>query len=392
MKYDFDRIIDRTHTGSYKWDQSEKLFGNPDIIPMWVADMDFQAPQPVVEALRKRAEHGIYGYTFRPQSYIEAVAEWQKKRHGWEVDLDWISTSPGVVTALSLAVDTMTKPGDKIILQAPVYYPFYDVIARNGREIVNNPLRLENGRYTMDLELLEQQIDGSVTMLLLCNPHNPGGRVWTREELERLGEICLKHNILVVSDEIHGDLVFKGYKHTPFASISEEFAQNSITCIAPTKTFNIPGIQTSQVIIPNEKFRKAYNDRLKTLSLHMENCFGGLATESCYNFGEEWLEQLLEYLQGNLTFLTKYLSEKLPEIGVIIPEGTYLVWLDCSAISRDADTLKELMFKEAGVAFSEGSVFGKEGEGFLRVNIACPRSVMAEGLERFAKAARNRLS
>ncbi len=388
MKFDFDRIIDRSNTASYKWDQSEKLFGSRDILPFWVADMDFQAPPAVVEAITARAEQGIYGYTIRPQSYYDAIIGWQKRRHGWDVEQEWISSSPGVVTALSILVDTLTEPGDKVVLQAPVYYPFYDVIKMNGREVVNNPLVLQDNRYEMDLKQLESVLDGKVKMLLLCNPHNPGGRVWTREELQALGELCLKHNVIVVSDEIHGDLVYKGHQHIPFPSISAAFAEQSIVCTAPSKTFNLPGLQESTVIIPNSRYRTLYNRKLKALSIHMQSFFGETAVESCYNKGEEWLEQLLVYLSGNLVFLTRYFETHLPEVKVMQPEGTYLVWLDCSNISRDPEQLKRLMFREAKVAFSEGSVFGEEGAGFLRVNIACPRALLAQGLERFANAVR----
>ncbi len=387
MKYDFDKVTDRRNTACYKWDQSEKLFGDKDVLPMWVADMDFQAPPEVVEAIVRRAEHGIYGYTVRPQSYYDAIIGWQRRRHGWELEQDWISSSPGVVSALSLMVEIMTEPGDKVILQAPVYYPFYDVIKMNGRTVANNPLRLEDRRYTMDFDQLEQMLDSRTKLLLLCNPHNPGGRVWTREELERLGEICLKHGIFVVSDEIHEDLVFKGRRHIPFASISEAFAQNSATCTAPSKTFNLAGLQTSNVIIPNPQIRRAYNHRLKALSIHMEGYFGETAVESCYTHGDEWLDQLMAYLQDNLDYLLDYFQRHLPQVKVMPPEGTYLVWVDCRGLSTDVQALKELMYNKAGVAFNEGSSFGKEGEGFLRINIACPRSLLKEGLRRFVSAA-----
>ncbi|XID93280.1 MalY/PatB family protein [Paenibacillaceae bacterium WGS1546] len=391
MKYDFDRRIDRTGTASYKWDQSEKLFGRADIVPLWVADMDFEAPKEVVEAVVRRANHGIYGYSARTQGYYDAIIGWLKRRHGWTVEQDWITSSPGVVPALSLLVLTQTEPGDGIILQSPVYYPFFDVIKANGRNIVDNPLILKDGQYTIDFELLEEQAKAGAKMLLLCSPHNPGGRVWTREELDRIGDICAKHGLLVVADEIHHDLIFPGHKHTPFASISERFAQISATCIAPSKTFNLAGLQSAAVVIPNESIRRKYNTMLKTLSIHMENYFGLAATEAAYTHGDEWLDQLLVYLEGNLDALLAFVEERLPQVNAIKPEGTYLVWLDCTAISDKPEELKKLMFEQAGVAFSEGSVFGRQGAGFLRVNLACPRSLLLEGLERFARAA-NRLA
>jgi cystathionine beta-lyase len=386
MKYDFDKRIDRTNKASYKWDQSEKLFGRSDILPLWVADMDFEAPKEVVEAITQRAEQGIYGYTIRTQSFYDAIIGWLSRRHQWSILQEWITSSPGVVPALSLIVQAFTEPGEGIILQSPVYYPFYDVIKMNGRTVVDNPLILEDGHYSINYELLEQQARDGAKMLLLCSPHNPGGRVWKREELKRIGDICLKYNVLVVADEIHQDLVFSGHKHVPFASLSESFAQISITCIATSKTFNLAGIQAASVIIPNEEIRRKYNGLLKTLSLHLESYFGLTAIESSYTYGDEWLDQLLEYLEGNLNALLEYAEKHLPQVKIIKPEGTYLVWMDCRSISDNPQVLKQLMFEKAGVAFSEGSVFGKQSAGFLRVNIACPRSILIEALEKFSAA------
>ncbi|TJY41032.1 pyridoxal phosphate-dependent aminotransferase [Cohnella pontilimi] len=391
MKYDFDHAPDRKGTASYKWDQSEKLFGHEDVLPLWVADMDFAPPKEVVDEIVRRAQLGVYGYTFRTPEYAEAVSGWLKRRHGWEIQHDWISqSSPGVVTALSMSIYTFTEPGDKVILQAPVYYPFYDVIKMHGREVVENTLVLREGRYEVDFDLLEQQAADGAKLLLLCSPHNPGGRVWTREELTRIGDICVRHGVLVVADEIHHDLVLRGHKHTPFASIKEEFAQISLTCIATSKTFNLAGLQSACVIIPNAELRRRYNQALKTFSVHMESYFGLTAIVSAYTYGDEWLEQLLDYLEGNLDYMTQFLAEKLPEIKVIRPEATYLVWMDCSAISKDPADLKKLMYDEARVAFNEGSVYGKPGAGYLRVNIACPRSILIEALERFTRAVRSR--
>lgn len=386
MKYDFDKRIDRTNTASYKWDQSEKLFGRSDILPLWVADMDFEAPKEVVEAITRRAEQGIYGYTIRTKGFYDAIIGWLSKRHGWNIKQDWITSSPGVVPALSILVQEFTEPGDSVILQSPVYYPFYDLIKMNGRTVVDNALILEKGQYSIDFELLEQQAKEGAKLLLLCSPHNPGGRVWKREELERIGEICAKYNVLVVADEIHHDLVFSGHKHIPFASLSEACAQSSVTCIAPSKTFNLAGLQAASVIIPNEEIRRKYNAKLKTLSLHMESYFGLTAIESSYTHGEQWLDQLLSYLEGNLNYLLEYAENHLPDVKVMKPDGTYLVWMDCTAISDKPQELKQLMFDKAGIAFSEGSVFGSQGAGYLRINIACPRSILAEALDKFASA------
>ncbi|EFM10015.1 aminotransferase class I and II [Paenibacillus curdlanolyticus YK9] len=386
IKYDFDKVINRYGTASYKWDQSEKLFGRADLLPLWVADMDFEPPHEVVEAIKERANQGIYGYTIRTKGYHEAVEGWLLRRHGWQIQHDWISSSPGVVPALSLVVQAFTKPGDSVILQSPVYYPFYDVIRMNDRVVVDNALVLKEGRYEMDFDLLEKQAAEGAKLLLLCTPHNPGGRVWTREELERVAEICIKHGVLVVADEIHHDLVYSGHKHTPFSALSEEIAQQTITCIATSKTFNLAGLQAATVIIPNDKIRNKYNYLLKTLSIHMESYFGLTAVESAYNHGDEWLDQLIPYLEENVNLVLAFVQKRLPQIKAMKPEGTYMVWLDCRAISEDPQKLKKLMFEQAGVAFSEGSVFGKQGAGYLRINVACPRSILTEALERFAAA------
>lgn len=385
--YDFDRRIDRTGKGTYKWDQSEKLFGRKDILPLWVADMDFEPPKEVVEAIVERAKEGIYGYTIRTEAYYEAIAGWMSRRHGWNVKHEWITSSPGVVPALSLIVMAFTEPGDGVILQSPVYYPFYDVIKMNGRKVLDNALILKEERFEIDFDLLEEQAK-EAKLMLLCSPHNPGGRVWTREELTRIGEICLKHGVLIVADEIHHDLVFSGHKHTAFASISEAFAQQSFTCVATSKTFNLAGLQAASVIIPNAELRRKYNYLLKTLSIHMESFFGQTAVVAAYNHGDEWLDQLLAYLEGNRDFLIDYVSREIPQVKPMKPEGTYMVWLDCRAISDNPQELKQLMFERAGVAFSEGSVFGGQGQGYLRVNLACPRSLLAEALEKFAQAVR----
>ena len=387
MKYDFDEVIDRTNYHSVKWDELETTFGAKDVFPMWVADMEFRSPQPVIEAIKKAAEHGIYGYTSRPDSYYKAIIDWMERRHNWKVKKDWLAFSPGVVPALGFIIRAFTQPGDKIVVQPPVYYPFFRVIENNGCHVVNNPLKLSNKKYFIDWEDLERKVDDPrVRLLILCSPHNPVGRVWQEEELIILGEICLKHNIIVVSDEIHADILFKGYKHIPFASISPAFAHNSITCTAPSKTFNLAGLQTSTIIIPNKKYYKIYNNSLDNLALDENNVFGLVALEAAYRYGEEWLEQLLSYLNENLKFLVKYFKESIPKIKVIKPEGTYLIWLDCRQLGLGAKDLNNFMIKKAGVALDDGHWFGAEGKGFMRINIACPRSFLEEGLGRIERA------
>jgi len=386
MPYDFDTIIPRTGTSSLKWDQAKALFGSADVLPMWVADMDFHAPPEAVEALKQRAAHGVFGYTVRPQSYFEAIIDWQKRRHGWTIPQQWLCGSPGVVTALSLLIEMLTEPGDRVMLQSPVYHPFYQIISANRRTIVRNPLRYANGRYEMDLEEMERQfVSENVKLLLLCSPHNPVGRVWTRDELTALGNLCLKHGVIVLSDEIHGDIVYPGHKHIPFAAISEAFARQSVTCIAPSKTFNIAGLHSSITIIANDDWRGQFNHRLQTLSLNSENCFAQVAVEACYRHGEPWLNALLAYLNENVDTLLGFLAENLPEVKVTRPEGTYMAWLDCREISTKPSELKKLMYDYAKVAFNEGSMFGEEGAGFLRLNFGCPRALLLEGLQRFAR-------
>ncbi|MCM2534727.1 pyridoxal phosphate-dependent aminotransferase [Neobacillus pocheonensis] len=380
MKYNFDQEICRQGTDCEKWDNLKNQFGVKDVIPMWVADMDFKSPQPVIEALKQRAEHGVYGYGLRSDSYMESIVDWIKRRHRWSVKKEWITHSPGVIPALSLSIKSFTNPGDKIIIQPPVYHHFARVIQAAGREIVSNPLMLENGRYSMDFEDLEAKIDAKVKMLILCSPHNPIGRVWSKEELTRLGQLCIKHNILIVADEIHFDFVYKTHTHIPFASISEEFANHSLTCIAPSKTFNLMGVQTSSIIIPNQQLRDRYDQELHTLSIGSPNIFGVVALEAAYRYGEEWLDQLLEYLQGNLEYTLSYFSDNIPQINVIQPEGTYLVWLDCRELSFSVKELDEFMLQRARVAMNEGHIFGREGEGFMRLNIACPRSMLKNAL------------
>ncbi|MBM7692041.1 cystathionine beta-lyase [Peribacillus deserti] len=385
MKYDFDKHIIRTNTGSVKWDHSETLFGDKDILPMWVADMDFKAPQPVIDALIEKAEHGIFGYTKGLGSYHDAIIGWMKERHKWEVKSEWICHSPGVVPALNLIVQTFTDPGDKIIIQHPVYYPFTKVIEMNGRTVVSNPLKVENGQYVMDYLDLEEKIDEEVKMMILCSPHNPVGRVWTREELIRVGEICLKHNILMVSDEVHADLVLKG-DHTVFAAISDEFAQRSIICTAPSKTFNLAGLQTSNIIIPNPEIREKFSNALEANFMGGMNTFGVAATESAYRYGEEWLDQLLVYVQANFDYLAGYIETHLQDLVVYPLEGTYLAWIDCRELGLDHQALEELIHKEAKVALNQGYIFGEGGEGFIRLNLACTRSTLEEGLQRIERA------
>ena len=395
MKYDFDREINRKGTNSVKWEfikqRDDLLFREePDdssastrLLPMWVADMDFPCPEPVVEALAARAQHRIFGYTSPTASYYSAIVNWMSKRHGWEIAPEWITNTPGVVPALNMLVKTYISPGDKVLIQTPVYYPFNKAVENSDGVLVTNSLLYEDGRYSMDFADLEEKTkDPQVKMAILCSPHNPVGRVWTRDELLRFGEICIKNNVLVVSDEIHGDLILDGYVFTPFAGINEDFAQKSIICAAPSKTFNLAGLKTSNIIIPNEQLRGSFKKTLERTGLRGVSTFGIVALEAAYNHGEEWLAQVLVYIMGNLRYLEEYIAEYLPQITVVPLEGTYLVWLDCRRLGLGKMELEQVMLKEAKVYLGEGYIFGVEGEGFERINIACPRTVLVEALER----------
>jgi cysteine-S-conjugate beta-lyase len=399
MHYDFDREIDRRGTNSAKWEsiQSEddalqwehtdRFFGQGRTLPMWVADMDFACPKPVVEALVARATHGIYGYTAPTDSYHQALIEWMRRRQGWEVSPEWICFSPGVVPALCMLVQAFTLPGEAVLIQPPVYYPFFSAIAKNGAIAVTSPLILEAGRYRMDYDdLARKAADPRVKMAILCSPHNPVGRVWSRAELQQFADICLEHDILIVSDEIHGDLILPGHSFTPFAALGSDLARQAVICTAPSKTFNLAGLHTSNIIVPDADLRALFQRTLDRNGIFDIGTFGMVALEAAYNHGEDWLSQVLEYLQGNVAFLRQYVTTHIPQISVIEPEGTYLVWLDCRKLGLGRLELKDLMLKRAKVYLDEGYIFGAEGEGFERINIACPRSVLAEALERIRDA------
>jgi cystathionine beta-lyase len=391
VKYDFDKVIDRRQTGCVKWDFLHEFYGEKDLLPMWVADMDFESPRPVVEALERRAQHGIYGYCRCTSAYFEVTMEWIERRHGWKIKKEWIVFCPGLVPAVSMLVRTFARPGDKVVLQMPAYYPFMRAIENNGLHVLNNPLKLQDGQYRMDFEDLEQRVkDKRARILILCSPHNPVGRVWRPEELVRLGEICVEHGLLVIADEVHSDLIRKGFKHTPFASLATDFLNQSITLSAPSKTFNLAGLHTSNVIIADPQKRREFEVQLLSNGISGPNAFGAVALEAAYRHGEEWLEQLRDYLEENLAFLKGFSKERIPEVRVIEPEGTYLVWLDFRKLGLGKDGLERLMQKEARVALDEGYIFGEaEGAGFERINIACPRAILQEGLERIESAVRS---
>ena len=381
MKYNFDEIINRRNTNCVKWDR-----GQEDVLPMWVADMDFKAATPILKAIEKKVEFGVFGYTLLSEEYYQAIIDWWTRRHQWELKKEWLVFSPGVVPSLKNIIEAFTKPGDKVLIQSPVYYPFYRVIKSNECEVVTSPLKLVNNKYEMDFEDLEKKLtEQEIKLFILCSPHNPGGRVWTKDELVKVGELCLKHGVLVVADEIHCDLVYKGYKHTPFGSISEEFAQNSITCVAPSKTFNLAGLTTSNIIIPNKTLKATVENVFESNEVSDANIFGIEALIAAYNESEDWLEQLLKYLGENLEYLTKFFEENLPKLKVVKTEGTYLVWIDCRALGMNSEELTKFFLREAKVWFNDGKMFGADGEGFVRINVACPREYITEGLTRIKK-------
>jgi cystathionine beta-lyase len=354
---------------------------------MWIADMDFASPPEVTEALKKRVAHPLYGYTQRTEGYYNGLINWMKKRHGWSgIPRDWILFSPGVVAGFTYAIQAYSQPGDKIILQPPTYYPMKNSILNNGRQLVDNPLQLVKGRYVMDYEDLEKKIDGRTKMILLCSPQNPVGRVWTRAELEQLVEVCEKKDILIISDEIHNDLILGKIKHTPTSIISEDAMQRTVTLVATSKTFNLAGLTNASAIIPNKKLRDAYQNVITNNSTHNTNIFGIVAQEAAYTKGEAWLEELLVYLRGNFKYFEEFINEKIPGLKVYPLEGTYLAWVDFTSLGMSDAELKEFMLKKAKLWLDEGTMFGVGGSMFMRFNIACPRSVLKQALERLEKA------
>ncbi len=387
----FDTVIDRRNTGSEKWDKVDQLFGGENLLPLWVADMDFRTPPEVLGALAQKATHGIFGYTSYMDSTYNSVINWFSRRHGWEIKKEWIQFSPGVVPAINLLIQTFTDPGDGVIIQRPVYHPFARVIENNGRRVLNNPLRQNNsGIYEIDFQhLREQAKKPAARMMLLCTPHNPVGRVWSMEELLEIISICRENNILLISDEIHCDLIFNNHKHIPLHTLAHDFKDNVITCTAPSKTFNIAGLQISNTIISDEvKFKKFRNSLMKASMLD-PNSFATAAMEAAYNSGDQWLDNLLTYLKGNYDFLKAFVSSNLNKAEVIDLQGTYLAWIDFRKYNLSTDDLDNLFIKKASVAPSPGYVFGPEGAGFMRFNLACPRSVLEEGMKRVAEAFRD---
>lgn len=384
--YNFDEIIDRRGTNCVKYDQLEERFGDRNLIPLWVADMDFRTPDFIVNALRERCDHEIFGYTFDSDEYYQSIINWVHYKHDWNIEREWLSYIPGIVKGIALAVQCFTEKGDKIIIQPPVYHPFRIVPESLGREVVYNPLKLGDEGYEMDFEQLEQVIDDRCKLLILSSPHNPGGIVWSKETLIRLAEICARQGVLVISDEIHAEMAFPQYKHRPFASVSQEAADNSITFMAPSKTFNIAGIVTSYAIVPNEVIRKRFYSFLEAGEFNAGTIFAYTATIAAYTYGAEWLQQMRNYVMNNVRFVSDYLKYHIPSIKVYQPQASFLVWLDCRELRLPQEELVALFTKKAGLALNDGAMFGPGGEGFMRLNIGCPRSVLEQALDSLKKA------
>lgn len=380
MKYNFDQIVDRKNTNALKTDALEPRYGNPDLIPMWVADMDFLSPPAVTEAIIERAKHGIFGYTCPSQAYYDSIINWVERHHNWKIEQEWITFIPGIVKGIAFVIDCFTSKEQKVIIQPPVYHPFRIIPTLHRRPIVDNPLVLDAGQYRMDLEGLKKSIIPECRILILCNPHNPGGRVWTRQELIDIAEICYDNNILVISDEIHSDLAFTPHKHIPFASVSEKAAQNSITFMAPSKTFNIAGIVSSFSVIPNKELRAKFNAYLSSSELEEGHIFAYLAAQAAYEHGDEWLVEVKDYLWKNITFVDEYLKANIPQIKAMLPQASFLIWLDCKALNLNQKDLVSLFVDDAKLALNDGVMFGKGGEGYMRMNIGTPLANIEKAL------------
>ena len=392
MKYNFDELIDRRNTGAVKTDLCKKMFGTNDLIPLWVADMDFRTPDFIIDAINNRCKHPILGYTVPDEEYFNSIIRWIDVRHGWKLERNWLGFLPGIVPGLAFAVNALTQTGDQIIIQPPVYPPFIQVPSKNGRELIYNPLKVVEGRFEMDLKDLEYKITDRTRMFILCNPHNPGGRTWDADTLIKVAEICHKHGVLVVSDEIHSDMALPGNVHTPFASVSELAEQNSITYMAPSKTFNMAGLVSSSYIIPNSEIRKKFSDFMDNSELANGNIFAYVAAQAAYENGTEWLTEMIRYIQGNVNYIVEFLEKNVPQIKPMIPQASFLIWLDCAGLEMNSHQLQAFMVKEARLGLNKGTTFGPGGEQHLRLNIGCSREVLKQAMEQLKSAINSRLN
>lgn len=386
---DFDEIIDRRNTCSIKYDFTVKR-GKPEgVMPLWVADMDFRTPDCVIHALEEKARHGIFGYSESMDDYFDVLKEWFISQYSWDIKPEWLIKTPGVVSAINTAVHSLTEPGDPVLIQQPVYYPFTEAVVSNKRRLIVNELVYSGGRYSIDFEDFEKKItENGVKLFILCNPHNPVGRVWTRDELIRVGDICLKHGVIVISDEIHADFIYPGRKHTVFADLKPEYRDMTITCTAPSKTFNLAGLQVSNIFIPDETMNLKFKQQMRRNGYSHVNIMGIVACKAAYAGGLEWLGDLRTYIKGNLDYLRGFLESSLPEVKLIEPEGTYLIWLDCRELGLSGTELDDFIIKKAGLWLDGGAMFGAGGESFQRINIACPRAILIKALSQLEKAVR----
>jgi len=384
--WNFDEPAPREGTDCIKYDLREEIFGVKDVIPMWVADMDFNTPDFIVKSLQKRLDHAIYGYSFRPDEYFLSMINWIKCRHNWTIEKDWITFNPGIVPALNFCTLAFTQPGDNIIVQPPVYYPFFSAVESHGRKLNYNRLIESDGKWTMDYNSLIAGIDSKTKMIIISNPHNPVGRAWTPQELKNLADICLKNNIIIISDEIHCDLTLPGFTHTPMASLSEKIADNTVTLISPSKTFNIAGLSTSSVIISNPVLRKSFKHIIDTLRVENGNIFGNIASIAAYTHGHDWVDALLDYIDHNVEYVKDYCTEMIPEIIPVQPEATYMIWLDCRQFGMTGKELRNFFVTKAGIGMNEGSTFGPGGEGFMRMNLGATHKTIIKALEQIEKA------
>ena len=385
MKYNFDEVIDRRGTSAIKLEGIKEIWGRDDLMPLWVADMDFATAPFVTEAIRKRCQNPVLGYTSKPDSYYQAIINWNKNRYGLDVEKGMINFVPGIVPGIGMALNAFTRPGDKIMIQPPVYGPFHWLNTRNERTLVINPLKLVDGMYRMDMDAFRKQVKGC-KVFILCNPHNPGGIVWKEEELQQVAEICYEERVLVFSDEIHADLTLPPYKHRPFAMVSEKARMNCVTFMSPSKAFNMPGLTASHALIFNPELRAKFRKYIDACELDLGHVFAFLAVEAAYSHGTEWLDQCLAYIQGNIDYVDAFTREHTPKIKVIRPQASYLVWLDCREMGLSQEALNDFFVDKAHLALNDGVAFGKEGEGFMRLNIASPRSVLEQAMHQLAEA------
>lgn len=388
MDYNFDEVVCRKHTDALKLEALAPRWGRTDLLPMWVADMDFKTPPFIVEVMKKRMECEVFGYTARPESWYEAIISWQARRHQWTITKEMISFVPGVVPALAMAVQSFTERGEKVMIQQPVYNPFAQVVRNNHRELVNCPLELKDGQYHINFEVFEEKIKGC-KLFLFCHPHNPGGRVWTREELQKVAAICAQNNVIIVADEIHADLTLPPYQHIPFATVSEEATQNSVVFASPSKAFNMAGLATSYAVIANPTLRRRFESYVEGNELAAGNVFAFNTVVAAYNKGEEWLQQMLNYVQGNVDEVIHYIEKYIPQLKVIVPQASYLVFIDFSALQLSQKEIVSLCTDKAHLALNDGAIYGEEGKGYMRINLACPRSVVKQALIQLKEAVRS---